>query len=154
MSMNETAFPAKKTKSHVFTRLAKWTSRVAGRPSAFLLACLVIVVWAVTGPIYHYSNTWQLVINTGTSVATFLMVFLIQNTQYRDSEALQVKLDEVIRSIRGAHNKMMNLEELDDPELEELHNQYLRLAEKARSRQKKGKEQTDSPETSGENNSG
>lgn len=116
----------------LFARFAKWTARAAGRPTTFLAAMLAIVLWAVSGPIFGYSDTWQLVINTSTTIVTFLMVFLIQNTQNRDSEAVQVKLDELIRVIQGAHNALLNLEELDDEELELIRRQYVKLAEEAR----------------------
>jgi low affinity Fe/Cu permease len=115
-----------------FTRFAKATSRASGRPAAFGLAFLVILVWAVTGPIFHFSDTWQLVINTGTTVITFLMVFLIQNTQNRDSEAVHLKLDELIRALEGAHNALLDLEELDDKELDKMRATYSGLAESAR----------------------
>ena len=115
-----------------FTRAAKWASHTAGRPSTFIVAVVIILLWAITGPIFHFSDTWQLVINTGTTIITFLMVFLIQNTQNRDTEALQIKLDEIIRSIEGAHNALLDLEELDDEELEEIRSDYLKLAEAAR----------------------
>lgn len=105
---------------------------LAGRPVTFALAVLLIVVWGVTGPLFHYSDTWQLVINTGTTIITFLMVFLIQNTQNRDSEALQIKLDEIIKGLRATNNAMLDLEELDDEELEKIRERYLALAEKAR----------------------
>jgi low affinity Fe/Cu permease len=115
-----------------FTRFAKATSRAAGRPAAFALAAAVIVAWALTGPLFHYSDTWQLVINTGTTVVTFLMVFLIQNTQNRDSEAVHLKLDELIRALEGAHNALLDLEELDDKDLDRIREDYARLADSAR----------------------
>src|ERR671918_358063 len=92
-----------------FTRFARWTSRMAGKPGTFFLAVLTIVVWAVSGPLFGFSDTWQLVINTGTTIITFLMVFLIENTQNRDSEAMQVKLDELIRTLEGAHNALLDI---------------------------------------------
>jgi len=103
----------------LFTRFASATARCSGRPVTFVLAFLVIVVWGVTGPLFHYSDTWQLVINTGTTIVTFLMVFLIQNTQNRDSNALHAKLDELIR-ISEAHNSFIGIENLSDEELEEI----------------------------------
>lgn len=96
-----------------------------------MLAAVVIVLWAVTGPMFHYSDTWQLVINTGTTVVTFLMVFLIQNTQNRDSQAIHVKLDELIRAMEGAKNTLLDLDRLTDEELEQLRENYVRLAAKA-----------------------
>ena len=118
--------------SSTFTRFAKWTARMAGRPRTFAVAMAVIVLWAVLGPLYGFSDTWQLVINTGTTIVTFLMVFLIQNTQNRDSEAIQIKLDELIRATKGAHNALLDLEELDDHELIRIRDDYERLAERAR----------------------
>ena len=115
-----------------FTRFAKWTAHITGRPLTFTLAVTVIVVWAVSGPIFRFSDTWQLVINTGTTIVTFLMVFLIQNTQNRDTEALQVKLDEIIRAIEGAHNALLDLEELDDQQLKRIRDRYEQLATEAR----------------------
>jgi len=115
-----------------FAKIAKATSRATGRPLTFLLALSVIVVWAVTGPLFHFSDTWQLVINTGTTVVTFLMVFLIQNTQNRDSEAMQVKLDEIIRALEGAHNGLLDLEELEEAELDRVRERYEDLARRAR----------------------
>ena len=115
-----------------FTRLAKWSARATGRPSTFALAVLVIVVWGITGPIFHFSDTWQLVINTGTTIITFLMVFLIQNTQTRDTDAIQVKLDELIRAMNGAHNALLDLEELEDEELQRIKSGYQQLAAEAR----------------------
>lgn len=115
-----------------FTRLAKGTSRLTGRPSTFGVALAIVIIWAVSGPIFRWSDTWQLVINTGTTIVTFLMVFLIQSTQNRDSEAVQVKLDELLRVSPGAHNVLMNLEELEEAELERIRAVYCRLAEEAR----------------------
>lgn len=129
-----------------FVRFAKWTARKSGQPRAFILAVAVIVVWAVTGPLFHYSDTWQLVINTGTTIITFLMVFLIQNTQNRDSEALQVKLDELIRATKGGHNVLLNLEELDEAELDNIRACYVKLAQEARARLQIGEFDTDVPE--------
>ena len=120
-----------KPRSH-FTRFAKWTAHATGRPVTFFLAALVIVVWIVTGPIFRFSDTWQLVINTGTTIITFLMVFLIQATQNRDSEAMQVKLDEIIRSIGAAKNELLDLEELEEEDLDEIRDSYCAIAEKAR----------------------
>ena len=115
-----------------FSRFANWTARASGHPIAFLLAAGVIVVWLVTGPVFAFSDTWQLVINTGTTIVTFLMVFLIQNTQNRDGAAVQLKLDEIIRAIEGAHNALLDLEELPEPELAKFRSRYEELARKAR----------------------
>jgi low affinity Fe/Cu permease len=132
------------TKSNsLFTRFAKWTAKAAGRPSAFCMAAAVIVVWAVTGPLFKFSDTWQLVINTGTTIVTFLMVFLIQNTQNRDTEALQVKLDELLRVTKGAHVALLDLEELDDKELDHIRMGYEKLAAKAREKLGRGETDTD-----------
>jgi low affinity Fe/Cu permease len=103
-----------------------------------MLAGAIIIVWIVTGPLFHFSDTWQLVINTGTTIVTFLMVFLIQNTQNRDSEALQVKLDELIRAIDGAHNALLDLEDLEEDELDRIRMNYSNLAKKAREELKLG----------------
>src|SRR5437868_14383776 len=112
----------------VFERLASQVSTAAGRPRAFALAPGIIIAWAVTGPLFHWSDTWQLVINTGTTIVTFLIVFLIQNTQNRDSEAVQIKLDELIRATKGCHNAVLNIEELSEKELDELKRDYAELA--------------------------
>ena len=136
------------TKSHsVFTRCAKATSRAAGRPWAFVAACALIVAWLVSGPYFAYSDTWQLVINTSTTIITFLMVFLIQSTQNRDAEALQVKLDELLRVTVGAHNALLDLEELEEQELERIRRGYTRLAERARAKLRSGEPDTGAPET-------
>jgi len=129
-----------------FTRFAKWTAKAAGRPLAFTLAVIVIAVWAITGPIFGFSDTWQLVINTGTTIVTFLMVFLIQSTQNRDSEAIQVKLDELIRLSKGGHNALLDLEELEEEELDRIRASYCRIAEEARERLRTGGRDTDVPE--------
>src|SRR5512140_868500 len=115
-----------------FMRFARWTSHVAGQPNTFGLAVLIIFIWAMTGPIFHFSDTWQLVINTGTTIVTFLMVFLIQNTQNREAEATQLKLDELIRAISGAKNTLLDLEEMDEAELESVRESYQKLASAAR----------------------
>ncbi|HWK74273.1 MAG TPA: low affinity iron permease family protein [Povalibacter sp.] len=115
-----------------FTRFAKASARLAGRPAAFLLASLLILVWALSGPLFGFSDTWQLVVNTSTTIITFLMVFLIQNTQNRDSEATQVKLDELIRAMKGAQNSMLDLEDLEEAELDEIRARYEMLAQQAR----------------------
>ena len=115
-----------------FTRLTKWTAHASGRSSTFILAVLTILIWAVTGPVFGFSNTWQLVINPGTTIVTFLMVFLIQSTQNRDAEAMQIKLDEIIRSIEGAKNELLDLEELEDEDLEQARDVYEKLAAEAR----------------------
>jgi low affinity Fe/Cu permease len=133
-----------------FIRLAKWTSRMSGHPSTFGIALAVILAWAVTGPVFHFSDTWQLVINTGTTVVTFLMVFLIQNTQNRDAAAMQIKLDELIRAVEGAHNTVVSLEDMSDEELERMKAHYYRLAERARTRLKNGKRDTDSDDVADE----
>jgi low affinity Fe/Cu permease len=111
-----------------FSWVARKTSHAAGSPITFLAAVLLIVAWAATGPLFGYSDTWQLVINTGTTIITFLMVFLIQNTQNRDSLAVQIKLAELIVAMKGAENRLADAEELSDQELEELHEQYRRCA--------------------------
>lgn len=124
----------KKKRSNLswFTRTAKAAARASGRPATFIIAVTIILLWALSGPIFHFSDTWQLVINTGTTIITFLMVFLIQNTQNRDTEALQIKLDELIRAVTTAHNALLDLEELDDDELDTIRNDYLELAKTAR----------------------
>jgi low affinity Fe/Cu permease len=122
--------PAKS--SSWFTRFAKGTAFATGRPVTFAIAVSVVLVWAVSGPLFHWSDTWQLVINTGTTIVTFLMVFLIQSTQNRDTEAMHVKLDELLRISPGAHNMLMDLEELDEAELDRIRAVYIKLAARAR----------------------
>jgi len=116
----------------LFNRFSKFASRYSGHPVAFCLAMLIVIVWAVTGPLFSYSDTWQLVINTGTTIITFLMVFLIQNTQNRDMAATQIKLDELIRSLENAQNSMLDLEEMQEDDLEKVRSQYEDLARASR----------------------
>ena len=127
------------SKSSGFTRFANGAARATGKPVTFALALLIVVVWGVTGPIFGFSDTWQLIINTGTTIVTFLMVFLIQNTQNRDSEAMHVKMDELIRALSGAHNALLDLEELDEKTLDTIRARYRKLALKAREDIKAGK---------------
>ena len=128
-----------------FNRFAKASARVSGRPVTFTIALAVIVVWALTGPFFGFSDTWQLIINTGTTIVTFLMVFLIQNTQNRDAEAVQIKLDELIRATKGAHTVLLDLEELDDKHLEKIKQCYEAIATKSRAALKHGKSDTGTP---------
>ena len=114
-----------------FHSFAKWTATVAGKPGTFAACVTAIVVWATTGPLFGFSDSWQLIINTGTTIVTFLMVFLIQNTQNRDTQALHLKLDELIRVTKGARNLLLDLEELDDSQLERLRLVYERIGQKA-----------------------
>ena len=129
-----------------YSRFARAAARFTGKPAIFAIAVLIIAVWIITGPLFHYSDTWQLVINTGTTIITFLMVFLIQNAQNRDTEAIQVKLDELIRATQGAHNALLDLEELEDETLQEFRRRYQELAQLARAGIGKGDLDTDSPE--------
>jgi low affinity Fe/Cu permease len=129
----------------LFDRFAKWVARSAGHPLAFAAALLAIVLWVFAGPLFGFSNTWQLVINTATTIVTFLMVFVIQNTQNRDGEAIQVKIDELIRATRTAHNGLLDLEELNESELEAFRNKYLKLAEEARGELRRGRADTGTP---------
>src|SRR5919108_1056050 len=114
-----------------FARLATGAARAMGHPTAFVIAVLIILGWAVTGPMFHFSDTWQLVINTATTIVTFLMVFLIQNTQNRDAKAMHLKLDELIRALRGARNQLVDLEDLSDEELKKLEKQFQRMRRRA-----------------------
>ena len=122
-------------KNSWYSRFAKSAAHFCGRPRVFTMAAAVIVVWLITGPLFHYSDTWQLVINTGTTIITFLMVFLIQNTQNRDTEAMQIKLDELIRVSRSANNALLDLEELEEKELDDLRAHYEDMARQAREMQ-------------------
>jgi len=129
-----------------YSQFAKRTAHFCGRPRVFTLAVAIIAVWIVTGPLFHFSDTWQLAINTGTTIVTFLMVFLIQNTQNRDTEAIQVKLDELIRATKGAHNALLDLEELDEENLDAFRNKYQALAAVARAELSRGTLDTGTPE--------
>jgi low affinity Fe/Cu permease len=134
------------TPSTWYSRFAKAASHFCGRPRVFTFAVAIIVIWALTGPLFKFSDTWQLVINTGTTIITFLMVFLIQNTQNRDTEAMQVKLDELIRATNGAHNALLDLEELEEDNLDAFKAKYQALAAAARTNLGLGSVDTDSPE--------
>jgi low affinity Fe/Cu permease len=114
-----------------FRVFARNSSTTLGSAWAFAIAVLIIIIWGATGPAFHFSNTWQLIINTGTTIVTFLMVFLIQNTQNRDAKAVHLKLDEIIRAIKGARNELVDLEELSDEDLKKLEEQFQRLRKKA-----------------------
>ena len=129
-----------------FTRLAKGTSRLAGRPVTFAVVVLVVIAWALAGPFFGFSDTWQLAINTATTIVTFLMVFLIQATQNRDAEAIQIKLDEIIRSQDRAHNALMDLEELEEDDLVKVREEYLELADAARKSLSNGEADTGVPD--------
>ena len=129
-----------------FSHLARRIAVLAGRPAVFLAALLSIVLWALSGPLFGFSDTWQLVVNTTTTIVTFLMVFLIQNTQNRDTAAIQLKLDELIRATQGAHNALLDLEEIDEEQFERYRRSYEKLAARARQKLKKGELDTDSPE--------
>ncbi|WP_043201197.1 low affinity iron permease family protein [Pseudomonas putida] len=111
-----------------FDRFAHWLANRAGRPLSFAIACLLILTWAVTGPLFDYNDTWQLVINTSTTIITFLMVFLIQNTQNRDNDELHIKIDELLRTTRRAHKALLDLEDMDPAELHALRKQYRQMA--------------------------
>ncbi len=133
------------TQVSAFTRFAKLAARATGKPGAFIGAASIIVLWALSGPIFDFSDTWQLVINTGTTIITFLMVFLIQNTQNRDTEAMQIKLDELIRSMESAQNTVLDLEEMDEDELDRIRAEYEELAKKAREKLQNSKSKKMSP---------
>ena len=129
-----------------YSHLARLIAHMAGKPITFTIAVGVILIWIITGPIFNFSDTWQLVINTGTTIVTFLMVFLIQNTQNRDTEAIQVKLDELIRVTQGAHNALLDLEEIEEEELDAFRSKYQALAKSARDEILRELKDTDIPE--------
>ncbi len=129
-----------------FSQLARRVANLSGRPATFLAASAAILLWALSGPFFGFSDTWQLIVNTSTTVITFLMVFIIQSTQNRDTTALQIKLDELIRATQGAHNALLDLEEIDDEQFERYWRSYKRLAAAARAKLEKGELDTDSPE--------
>ena len=131
-----------------FGRFSRLASRYTGSSTAFMLATLIILAWLVTGPLFRFSDTWQLVINTGTTIITFLMVFLIQNTQNRDSEAMHLKVNEMIRALEGAHVALLDLEELSIEDLDRLRERYTELARRARADLLMGLKDTGTPETS------
>lgn len=135
------------SKNAWYSHLAKRTAHLSGKPVTFSLAVGIILAWIVTGPLFSFSDTWQLVINTGTTIVTFLMVFLIQNTQNRDTEAIQVKLDELIRVTKGAHNALLDLEEIEEDELDAFRARYQLLARLAREELLRGNQDTDTPDT-------
>jgi low affinity Fe/Cu permease len=129
-----------------YSRFAKNASRFCGRPRTFAGAVAIILIWMLSGPLFSFSDTWQLVINTSTTIVTFLMVFLIQNTQNRDTEAIQIKLDELIRATQGAHNALLDLEELEEENLEAFRAKYQTLAKAARHELSEGRQDTGTPE--------
>lgn len=132
--------------SNMFGNFAASSARALGSVTAFIVAIGIVVMWAITGPLFHYSDTWQLVINTGTTVVTFLMVFLVQNTQNRDSAAIQLKLDELVRSTPRAHNAMLDLEQLSQDDIDKVRRLYERLGKKARQHREQGSADTGCPE--------
>lgn len=129
-----------------YARFAKATSRFCGKPIVFVLAVATIAAWIITGPLFRFSDTWQLVINTATTIVTFLMVFLIQSTQNRDTEAIQVKLDELIRATKGAHNALLDLEEMEEEQLDAFRERYEILARAARADLERGDRDTGIPD--------
>lgn len=120
-------YPMGKNKKNFFERFANWATMATGSSTAFILAISVILIWIVTGPIFHYSDTWQLIINTGTTIVTFLMVFLIQKSQNKDSKAIHLKLNELLASHQGASNRMVDIEDLTEKELDQLRKYYVKL---------------------------
>src|SRR3954468_24517498 len=148
MKKNHRRYPNSKPlkDKNSFQRFARFAARATGRPLAFGIALCAVLVWAILGPIFHFSDTWQLVINTATTIITFLIVFLIQNTQNRDSEAVQIKLDELLRATKGCHNAVLNIEELSEDELDEIKKEYAQIARKAIAGLRSGKPDVGTPE--------
>jgi low affinity Fe/Cu permease len=134
-------------KKWTFSKIAQRTSLLLGKSTAFAAACGIIIVWAVTGPLFGYSDTWQLIVNTGTTIVTFLMVFLVQNTQNRDARALQLKLDELLRSVKPARNKLIDLENCSDEEIEDIARQFQALREREKDKRKHSEAACVEPET-------
>jgi len=137
-----------------FRHFARGASQFVGSPWMFIFACLIIIGWGVTGPMFHYSDTWQLIINTGTTIVTFLMVFLIQNTQNRDARAVHLKLDELIRAIKGARNTLVDLEEMSDEELDRLHEEFQRVCGARQGREQPKPRESPSSESANRSNAG
>jgi len=135
-----------KPKGETFSQWATFAARSLGSARAFAVAVVTVILWTLTGPVFHFSDTWQLIINTATTIVTFLMVFLIQNTQNRDSGAIQLKLDEILRATKGAHNALLDLEKLSMDDLDKIRVRYQELAEKARLDEIKGRPAGDTPE--------
>jgi low affinity Fe/Cu permease len=129
-----------------FSSIARRIAVLSGRPVVFLVAVSAVLLWGLSGPLFDYSNTWQLIINTTTTIITFLMVFIIQNTQNRDTEAMQIKLDELIRATQGAHIALLDLEDLEEEQLDRYRRSYEKLARQARERLRSGRLDTDSPD--------
>lgn len=125
-------FTIKMNKKNLFERFSNWATTFTGSSLAFIIAVLIVVVWAITGPIFNYSETWQLVINTGTTIITFLMVFLIQKAQNKDGKAIQIKLNELIAASKQASNRMVDIEDLTEKELDQLHEYFVKIAELAK----------------------
>jgi low affinity Fe/Cu permease len=135
--------------SEGFTRFAKRTARAAGQPTTFVIAVAITLIWAVTGPIFNYSDSWQLVINTGTTIITFLMVFVIQNTQNRDAVAMHIKLDELIHAMKGARDQLIDIEDLTEEELERLQTRFAAMAHRSKAGRGRGAaEQPEEPQPS------
>jgi low affinity Fe/Cu permease len=128
-----------------YARFTKAFSQITGKSITFILAVNVIIIWLLTGPLFHFSDTWQLIINTATTIITFIMVFVIQNTQNRDTEAIQVKLDELIRVTKKAHNSLLDLEDLEEEEIQKLKDHYVKLAKSALEKKEKANRATPKP---------